>query len=105
MAARIPTLNGKGSHGHVGLNMEDAVYQAFSTGGAAFITPTNPGPYPTTVDPDAVICERQVAKHKAKIRELETYLGVENALGLKIKEAVDPEWLEATRSPTLGFTH
>ena len=57
------------------------------------------------VDPDAMIHERHVVEHKAKIQEFETYLGVENALHLKIKEAINLEWLEATCSPTLGFTH
>ena len=46
-----------------------------------------------------------MAEHKDKIRKFETYLGVENALHLKIKEAVDPEGLKAIRSPNLGFTH
>ena len=64
-----------------------------------------PGPYPTMVDPNTVTRERQVAKHKAELQEFETYLGVENVLWIKIKEAVDPEWLEAIESATLGFTH
>ena len=46
------------------------------------------------VDPDPVICEHQVAEHKAAVREFKKYLGVENALSLKIKEAVDPKWLQ-----------
>ena len=105
MVASIRTSNNGGSHGHIGMIMDETVYQAFSKGGAAFIMPTYPGPYPSTVDPDAVIHERQVAEYKEKIREFETYLSVENALCLKIKEAVDPEWLEAIRGPMLGFTH
>ena len=57
------------------------------------------------VDPDPIIHECQVAKHKLEVKECETYLGVENALRIKIKEAVDSEWLEAIQSAMLGFTH
>ncbi len=34
--------------------------------GSRFVVPTNPGPYPTTVDADKVIRERQIAEHKAE---------------------------------------
>ena len=105
MAATIPTTNGGGSHGHIGMLLEDAEYTAFSTGGTPFTVPTNPGPYPATVDPDAVIRERQIAEHKYEIKEFETYLGVENALRNKIIKAIDGEWLEGIRHSTVGFTH
>jgi hypothetical protein len=45
-----------------------------------FVIPTNPGPYPATVDTDKVTGERQLAEHKADFNEYETYLGVENYL-------------------------
>ena len=57
LATSIPTINGGGSHGHVGMITDDALYCTFSNGGALFVTPTNPGPYPMMVDPDAVIHE------------------------------------------------
>ena len=43
-------------------------------------------------------------EHKATMKEFKTYLGIENALRIKIKEAVNTEWLEAIKNPTLGFT-
>ena len=64
-AASIPTTNGGGAHGHIGMIIPDTEYSLFSNGGAQFIEPTNPGPYPTAVDPDAAIREGQVAEHKA----------------------------------------
>eukprot|EP01082_Thalassiosira_pseudonana_P004637 g4040.t1 g4040 contig15:204992-206117(-) len=54
-AASISTTNGGGQHGHVGMIIDDAEYILFSHNAARFVTPTNPGPYPATVDPDAAI--------------------------------------------------
>ena len=96
MLATVPMTNGGGQHGHVGLIIPDAQYITFSH---------NPGPYPADVDPDPVICERQVAKHKAEYKEFEACLGCEHATHQKIIGAVDPEWLEALCDPILGFVH
>ena len=50
IAASVPTGNGSGSHGHVGMLLDNVEYVASSTGGAHFVIPTNPGPYLTVVD-------------------------------------------------------
>ncbi len=60
--------------------INNAEYVTFSKNGTRFLVPMNPGPYPTTVDPDKVIHEQQIAEHKAECIEYETYLGVENYL-------------------------
>ncbi len=65
----IATTNGGREHGYVGLIVEEAEYITFSNGNERFVVPTNPGAYPATVDADAVICEQQIAEHKAKIVE------------------------------------
>eukprot|EP00804_Cyclotella_cryptica_P011328 CCRYP_016351-RA/>CCRYP_016351-RA protein AED:0.40 eAED:0.40 QI:0/0/0/1/1/1/3/0/287 len=52
MLASKPTTNGGGSHGHIGMIIDDAEYCTFSNGNQPFSIPMNPGPYPTTVDPD-----------------------------------------------------
>ena len=72
----VATQNGGREHGHVGMVINKAEYITFSNGGARFLVPTNPGPYPATVDSDKVIQERQIAEHKAKCIQYETYLGV-----------------------------
>ncbi len=54
----------------------------------------NPGPYPTTVDADKVIRERQIAEHKAECIEYETYLGVENFIRIGILHAKSPRKIE-----------
>ena len=56
-AGSVATQNGGGEYGHVGMVVEEAEYIAFSKNGDKFLVATNPGPYPTTVDPDKVIQE------------------------------------------------
>ena len=41
IAMSIPTGNGGGSHGHMGMLLDDSKYRSFSTGGTAFVVPTN----------------------------------------------------------------
>ena len=43
-------------------------------------------------------------KYKATMKELETYLSIENALRIIIKKDDDMEWLDAINSLTLGIT-
>ncbi|KAL7474084.1 hypothetical protein ACHAW6_000078 [Cyclotella cf. meneghiniana] len=70
-AGSVATQNGGREHGHVGMVIKRAEYVTFSQGGAPFVVPTNPGPYPSTIDPDAVIHECQIAEHKTEIVEYE----------------------------------
>ena len=104
-AGSVATRNGGGEHGHVGMVIDEAEYITFSNAGAKFVVPTNPGPYPTTVDTDKVIRERQIAEHKADCNEYETYLGVENYLRRMIVKSIDHEWLAEVESETMGFNH
>ncbi|KAL7480082.1 hypothetical protein ACHAW6_005786 [Cyclotella cf. meneghiniana] len=102
----IPTENGSGSHDHVGMLLNEAEYVAFLTGGACFITPMNPGLYPTVVNlNDPVERAQQVVEHKQEMIKFKTYLGAAQSLHNKIESTIDPEWLESIHSPTLAFTH
>jgi hypothetical protein len=103
-AGSVATQNGGGEHGHVGMVVEEAEYITFSNA-ERFLVPTNPGPYPTTVDPDKIIRERQLAEHKAEVVEYETYLGVENYLRRMIVKSLDHEWLAKVESEKMGFNH
>eukprot|EP00804_Cyclotella_cryptica_P025760 CCRYP_002951-RA/>CCRYP_002951-RA protein AED:0.36 eAED:0.36 QI:0/0/0/1/0.5/0.33/3/0/427 len=104
-AGSVTTQNQGREHSHVGMVVEQAEYVTFSQGNAPFVVPTNPGPYPAIVNPDAVIRERQIAKHKAEIVEYKTYLGVENYLRQMIVKSVDHEWIAEVKSETMGFNH
>ncbi len=65
-AGSVATQNGGGEHGHIGMVIDEAKYITFSNGGARFLVPTNPGPYPATINLDKVIRERQIAEHKVE---------------------------------------
>ena len=109
-AVSVLRANIEWSHGYLGLICEDPVNGTFSNGGVLFIIIHHfqqiLGEYPTTVNEmNIVVSEYQMAEHKAKQKEFKTYFSVVNALHLKIKTAVDPKWLEAFKSMTLGFTH
>ena len=85
--------------------VKDAEYITFSRSGASFQVPTNPGPYPASVDQDNIICECQIAEHKAEIIEYETYLGNENYLRKMIVKSLDHELLAEVESKMMGFNH
>jgi len=104
-AGSVATRNGGGEHGHVGMVIDEAEYITFSRSGTRFVVPTNPGPYPATVDTDKVIRERQIAEHKADCNEYETYLGIENCIRRMIVKSIDHEWLAEVESETMGFNH
>ena len=85
--------------------IDNAEYVTFSKNGTRFLVPTNPGPYATTVNPDKVIQEQQIAEHKAEYIEYKTYLGIENYLCRMIVKSIDHEWLAEVESKTMGFNH
>lgn len=104
-ASSIPTTNGGGQHGHIGMVIPEAEYITFSHNAERFVEPTNPGPYPANVDQDPVVRERQIAEHKAEQAEFETHQGVKKFLITAITKAVDPEWIAELKSERMGFNH
>jgi hypothetical protein len=100
----VASQNGGGEHGHVGMVKEEE-YITFSRAGTRFLIPTNPRPYPATVNTDKLVCERQIAEHKAECIEYETYLGVKNYLCRMIVKSIDHEWLAEVESETMGLNH
>lgn len=104
--ASIPTLNGGGQHGHIGLIIPEAEYIAFSHNAERYEILDNPGPYPAQVDQnDAVLRERQVAEHKANIKEYEMQLGAVSWTRKAIIAAVDDEWVSEIKNEHVGFNH
>ena len=105
MLATVPTTNGGGDHGYIGMILDDMEYTAFSTSATPFTVPRNPGPFPTTVSTDKVDRLRQIAEHKQLIIEYDTFQGCLQATRAKIIQAIDLEWLTRLHSELLGFTH
>ncbi len=104
-AGSVASQNGGGEHGHVGMVIKEAEYITFSRAGTQFLIPTNPGPYPATIDTDKLVLECQIAEHKAECIKYETYLGVENNLRRMIVKSINHEWLAEVESKTMGFNH
>lgn len=102
IAASIPTSLGGGTKGHLGLLLSNEQYRAISNN-VDFVRPNHPGIYPADVGRGAEERARAEVQHRASIREFETYLGVENALKMKIQEAVDADWLAEIEDEHLGF--
>ena len=69
----ISTTNGGGTLGHIGIVVPQSRYVALSTG-PRLVRPVHPGAYPATAGDDMKTCEKEVAKHKAEIKEFETYM-------------------------------
>ena len=104
--ASIPTLNGGGQHGHIGLIIPETEYIAFSRNGDRYEIIDNPGPYPATVDQtNAVLRERQVAEHKGEVKEYEMQLGAASWTRKAIIASIDEEWLSEIKNPHVGFNH
>ncbi len=104
-AGSIASQNGGREHGHVDMVIEEAEYITFSRAGTQFLIPTNPGPYPATVDTDKLVRECQIAEHKTECIEYETYLGVKNYLCRMIVKSINHEWHAEVESETMGFNH
>ncbi|KAL7476277.1 hypothetical protein ACHAW6_002153, partial [Cyclotella cf. meneghiniana] len=105
MLVTVPTTNGGGDHGHIGMILDDLEYTTFSFGSNSFIVPKNPRPFPFTISTNEVDHLCQIAEHKQLIIEYETYQGCLQATLTKITQAIDPERLAGLHSECLGFTH
>ena len=104
--ASIPTLNGGGQHGHIGLIIPEAEYILFSRNNERYENLDNPGPYPTHVDAtDTKLRERQVAEHKAEIKEYEMQLGASSWARKAIIGAIDDKWVSEIKNEHVGFNH
>jgi hypothetical protein len=104
IAAAIPTSFGGGNHGHAGMIVNNAKYLTM-TGGIQFITPINPGAYPTNIAGNATNAVRSLeeAMHKTLVREYEIYCRVEQALKDIILETVEKDYLLEIEDEVLGY--
>ncbi len=67
------------------------------------VRPVHPGAYPATASDDTKTHEKEVAKHKAKIKEFETYMACKAWARLAIVSAVDKEWISERHDEDIGY--
>ena len=82
----IETTNGGGVHGLLGMIMSDTKYVTISKGGKMWNVPTNPGPFPTSVDATTsdFDSDKAVTDHNVETQEYEFYRGIKKAIREKI---------------------
>ena len=98
----ISTTNGGGTLGHIGIVVPQSRYVALLTG-PRLVQPIHPGAYPATASDDTKTCEKEVAEHKAKIKEIETYMACKAWARLAIVSAVDKEWISERHNEDIGY--
>jgi hypothetical protein len=98
----ISTTIGGGTLGHIKIVVPDTRYTVL-LGGTSFTRPTNPGAYPAFASDDTKIREREVAEHKASIKEFETYMACEAWARQAIVNAVDEEWISERHDEDISY--
>jgi hypothetical protein len=98
----ISTTNGGGTLGHIGIVVPQSRYVALSMG-PRLVQPVHPGAYPATASEDTKTREKEVAKHKAKIKEFETYMACKAWARMAIVSAVDKEWISKRQDEDIDY--
>jgi hypothetical protein len=98
----ILTTNRGGTLGHIGIVVPESRYVALLTG-PKLVRPVHPGAYPATASDDTKTREKEVAKHKAEIKEFETYMECEAWARLAIVSAVDNEWISKRYDEDISY--
>ncbi len=98
----ILTTNGGGTLGHIGIVVPESRYVALSSG-PKLVRPVHPGAYPATASDNTKTSEKEVAEHKAKFKEFETYMACKAWTRLAIVSAVDKEWISKRHDEDIGY--
>jgi hypothetical protein len=98
----ISTTNEGGTLGHIRIVVLESRYVALLMG-PILVQPVHPGAYPATASDDTKTREKEVPKHKAKIKEFETYTACEAWARMAIMSAVDKEWISERHDEDIGY--
>jgi hypothetical protein len=98
----ISTANGGGTLGHIGIVVPELRYVVLLTV-PRLVRPVHPGAYPATASDNPKTRLRQVAEHKAEIKEFETYMACEAWACLAIVSAVDNEWISERHDEDISY--
>ena len=93
------------SHNLVGLFQPIATY--VNTWNNAFVIPTRPAPYDTTIDDNAtsVVRNRMEAKHNNLLADYEVFEAAEKGASDFIRAVVDETWYKALRHPVTFYNN
>jgi hypothetical protein len=98
----ISTTNGGGMLGHTRIVVPESIYVALLMG-PKLVRPVHPGAYPATASDNTKTREKEVAEHKAKIKEFETYMACKAWACLAIVSAMDEEWISKRHDEDIGY--
>jgi hypothetical protein len=98
----ISITNGGGRLGHIRIVVPQSRYVALLTG-PRLVRPVHPGAHPATASDKTKTCEKEVAKHKAKIKEFETYMACKAWARMAIVSAMDKEWIFERHNEDIGY--
>jgi hypothetical protein len=98
----ILTANRGGTLGHIGIVVPVSRYIVLLTG-PRLMQPIHPGAYPAAASDDPKTRERQVAEHKAEIKEFETYMACKAWARLAIVSTVDDEWISKRHDEDISY--
>ncbi len=100
----ISTTNRGGTLGHIVIIVPDTRYAVLSAG-PSLVRPTHPGAYPASASASDNMKTRvkEVAKHKASIKEFETYMACEAWARQAIVNVVDKEWISEKHNEDIGY--
>ncbi len=101
VASSIYSKLGGGAHGHAGLLLSVADYDAMAPG-TPFVFPENPGVYPAGVIPAAQQLQRE-AEHKALVRQFQTCVGVAKGLKELILQAIEEDFVLELQAQQTGY--
>jgi hypothetical protein len=103
-AASVPSREGGGAHGYLGMVLSAAVYATVS--GTPFVNPNNPGATPiipggTTAAATGVLTRT----HTEDLRNWKEYNNMQNALKKQVIDAIEPIYLRSLRNRHVGYAN
>jgi hypothetical protein len=98
----ILTTNRGGTLEHIGIVVPESRYVVLSMG-PKLVRPVHPGAYPATASDDTKTREKEVAEHKAKIKEFKTFMACKAWACLAIMSAMDKEWISERHNEDIGY--
>jgi hypothetical protein len=104
-AATVPSNNGGGQHGYLGIATSAAIYQTISP--APFTIPPNPGPQPIIPagNPTAAQISHTIRVHTESLREWREYNNIHQALKTTLLNSIEPIYVRAKKDRHIGFAN